>query len=290
MEPPSVPERPWDDREAPGGLRIGTAGWAVPGAVAELFPAGGSHLERYAARFSAAEINSSFHRPHRRTTYARWAASVPPGFRFSVKLPKAISHDASTRDQDALIARFAEEALGLGERLGVLLVQFPPKRLFDGEAADRLFAALAAAFPCPIACEPRHASWFTATADDLLVRRRIARVAADPAPSPGAGAPGGWTGLRYHRLHGSPVIYRSSYDEQALAQLHQTLAAELATGAETWCIFDNTASSAATGNAAALLGLSFPHGPAHKVPTEGSGTLSAGGVTVAGKGRYEGEA
>jgi len=271
-------------------LRIGTAGWAVPGAVAELFPAGGSHLERYAARFSAAEINSSFHRPHRRTTYARWAASVPPGFRFSVKLPKAISHDASTRDQDALIARFAEEALGLGERLGVLLVQFPPKRLFDGEAADRLFAALAAAFPCPIACEPRHASWFTATADDLLVRRRIARVAADPAPSPGAGAPGGWTGLRYHRLHGSPVIYRSSYDEQALAQLHQTLAAELATGAETWCIFDNTASSAATGNAAALLGLSFPHGPAHKVPTEGSGTLSAGGVTVAGKGRYEGEA
>jgi uncharacterized protein YecE (DUF72 family) len=233
-------------------LRIGTAGWVVPGNVADRLPTEGSHLQRYAARFAAAEINSSFHRPHRRTTYERWAASVPPDFRFSVKVPKSISHAPGVEDHPALIDRFAEEASGLGDRLGALLVQFPPKRAFEPAAADALFGRLAAAFPCPIVCEPRHASWFEPDADALLVERRIARVAADPVLVPGAGEPGGWPGLRYHRLHGSPVIYRSSYEGAALAALGDTLAAERASGAETWCIFDNTASSAAAGDALAL--------------------------------------
>jgi uncharacterized protein YecE (DUF72 family) len=224
----------------------------VPSGVADGFPAEGSHLQRYAARFSAAEINSSFHRPHRRATYERWAASVPPAFRFSLKLPKTISHATSPAGQDALIGRFAEEAHGLGEKLGVVLVQFPPKRAFDAAEMDALFGSLAAAFACPIVCEPRHASWFTAAADELLVRRRIARVAADPAKFAGADAPGGWQGLHYYRLHGSPVIYRSSYDAAALSDLAEALVTGAAAGSDAWCIFDNTASSAAAGNGLAL--------------------------------------
>jgi uncharacterized protein YecE (DUF72 family) len=238
-----------------GDLRIGTAGWVVPGTVADLFPVDGTHLQRYAARFSAVEINSSFHRPHRRATYERWAASVPPAFRFSVKLPKTISHAASPAERDALIARFAEEAGGLGEKLGVVLIQFPPKRGFDAVDADALFDSLAAALPCPLACEPRNAGWFTQAADELFAARRIARVAADPPSVPGADRPGGWTGMRYHRLHGSPVIYRSSYEAATLVKLRDTLAAWTIAGAQTWCVFDNTASSAAAGNAAALLDL-----------------------------------
>jgi uncharacterized protein YecE (DUF72 family) len=237
---------------APAGVLIGTAGWVVPSSVAAGFPAAGSHLQRYAARFAVAEINSSFHRPHRRTTYERWAASVPSTFRFSVKLPKTISHAADAEGQAGLIERFAGEASGLGDRLGVLLVQFAPKRAFDAAKADALFASLAAALPCQIVCEPRHASWFTPEAEYMLAERRVGRVAADPVLFPGADQPGGWPGLRYHRLHGSPVIYRSSYDVQALTALRNTLAAEAATGAETWCIFDNTASSAAAGDALAL--------------------------------------
>jgi uncharacterized protein YecE (DUF72 family) len=232
-----------------GALLIGTAGWSVPRSVADSFPAEGSHLQRYAGRLRAAEINSSFYRPHRRTTYERWAASVPEGFRFSVKLPKAISHEPSTDEQEGLIRRFSEEAHGLGEKLGVVLVQFPPKHAFDSSAADTLFGRLMNVFPCPIACEPRHASWFTPAADAFLVERRIARVAADPPPVPQESQPCGWSGLRYHRLHGSPVIYRSSYDDASLAKLSQALVDEASAGAETWCIFDNTASSAATGNA-----------------------------------------
>jgi uncharacterized protein YecE (DUF72 family) len=237
------------------GLRIGTAGWVVPSGVAECFPAEGSHLQRYAARFCAAEINSSFHRPHRRTTYERWAASVPKDFRFSVKLPKAISHASSTEGQEAFIDRFSKEVHGLGQKLGVVLVQFPPKRDFERGAMDTLLGRLAAAFHCPIACEPRHASWFTPAANDLLVQRGIARVAADPSPVPHASEPGGWPALRYYRLHGSPIIYRSSYDGPTLAKLSDTLVGETIAGAETWCIFDNTASSAAAGNAITVANL-----------------------------------
>ena len=58
------------------GLRIGTAGWGLPRAWRGEFPIGGSYLERYAARFAAVEINSSFYRQHRRSVYERWAAVV----------------------------------------------------------------------------------------------------------------------------------------------------------------------------------------------------------------------
>ena len=47
-------------------LRIGTAGWSFPRTL-DGFPAEGSGLERYAARFNAVEINSSFYRPHQRS-------------------------------------------------------------------------------------------------------------------------------------------------------------------------------------------------------------------------------
>ena len=73
-------------------IRIGCAGWNLPKAHADAFPPEGSHLERYAGVFDSVEINSSFYRSHRAQTYARWAASVPPTFRFAVKLPCTITH------------------------------------------------------------------------------------------------------------------------------------------------------------------------------------------------------
>jgi uncharacterized protein YecE (DUF72 family) len=90
--------------------------------------------------------------------------------------------------------------------------------------------------------------------DAWLAERRIARVAADPAPVTGAGAPGGWNGLAYCRWHGSPRIYYSDYDAAALTALAARLDADAAHGAEVWCIFDNTAEGAALGNALSLAG------------------------------------
>jgi uncharacterized protein YecE (DUF72 family) len=233
-------------------LWIGTAGWSVPSRYAAELPPGGSHLERYARRLNAAEINSSFYRPHQRKTYQRWAQSVPSDFRFSVKLPKAITHEARLADCDVLLDGFVGEVTGLGDRLGALLVQLPPKFAFDGHLADRFFDNLRQRLDVQVACEPRHASWFTPDVSSWLAERHIARVAADPAPVPDAGEPGGWKGFAYYRWHGSPRIYYSDYDDSALAALGTRLDAQRRHGVPTWCILDNTALGAALGNALAL--------------------------------------
>ncbi|MGK9165085.1 DUF72 domain-containing protein [Inquilinus limosus] len=234
---------------------IGTAGWSVPSRHADRFPAEGSQLERYAQRLNAAEINTSFYRPHRRETYERWAAWVPAGFRFAVKLPRSVTHERRLKDCGDLIDRFASEVEGLGPKLGVLLVQLPPSLAFEAEAAEAFFADLRRRIDAPVACEPRHASWFGREVEDLLAALRVARVAADPARAPGAGEPGGWGGLVYYRLHGSPRIYYSHYDDAVLAGMRRLLEEHRAAGVLAWCIFDNTAAFAALGNALTVAGL-----------------------------------
>jgi uncharacterized protein YecE (DUF72 family) len=233
-------------------LRVGTAGWSVPSRYVAQVPRGGSHLERYAQRLNAVEINSSFYRPHQRKTYERWAQSTPSGFRFSVKMPKSITHEQRLADCGALLDRFVAEVTGLGDRLGVLLVQLPPKLALEKRVAGGFFRNLRKRIDVPVACEPRHASWFMPGVDDWLAERRIARVAADPASLQGAGEPGGWDGLAYYRWHGSPRIYYSDYDNAALASLRQHLEVKCRQGVPTWCILDNTASGAAFGNALTL--------------------------------------
>jgi uncharacterized protein YecE (DUF72 family) len=230
-------------------LRVGTAGWSVHSQYLKLVPAGGSHLERYSRLFNAVEINSSFHRPHRRTTYERWAAAVPADFRFAVKLPRTISHDAGLAGCGALLDRFADEVNGLGCKLGVLLVQLPSTSPLQKRVAGNFFRALGARIKADIVVEPRHASWFAPEVSDWLAKRHIARVAADPAKIEGAGRPGGWRRLAYYRWHGSPRMYYSSYDATALAALRRRLEQDRGRGISVWCIFDNTASSAALGNA-----------------------------------------
>ncbi len=232
--------------------RIGTAGWSIPRAVADRFANEGSLLERYARQFSAVEINSSFYRPHRRSTYERWAAAVPAAFRFSAKLPKTITHARRLVEAEEPIAAFAQETGGLGDKLAVVLVQLPPSLAFDAGVADAFFATLGRHVPAGVACEPRHASWFTDEVEACLVHHRVARVAADPVLAPGAERPGGWPGLRYHRLHGSPRTYYSAYDEPQLRALAGQLRRVGDTPADRWCIFDNTALGFATADALTL--------------------------------------
>jgi uncharacterized protein YecE (DUF72 family) len=219
----------------------------------DRFPSAASNLERYAARFSCAEINSTFHRQHRRATYERWAASVPPDFRFAVKLPQAITHDQRLVAADVLLEVFLDEVRGLGHRLGPLLVQLPPSLAFDPDIADEFFTTLRSQHDGDVACEPRHDSWFGADADALLLTHRVARVGADPARCAAAATAGGWPSLAYLRLHGSPRMYYSDYTVDALRATSETLRVHHLAGARCWCIFDNTTLGAATGNALALV-------------------------------------
>ncbi|WP_165226431.1 DUF72 domain-containing protein [Aquisphaera insulae] len=235
-----------------GTIRVGCAGWSLPKEISVHFPAEGTHLERYAARFPAVEINSSFYRPHRPATYARWSASVTEDFAFSVKVPKLVTHERRLKGVDDVLDGFLSEVTQLGEKLGPLLDQLPPSLSFSAAIAEGFLASLRQRFDGAVALEPRHASWFEPVADQLLTRYRVARVAADPAIVPTAGKVGGWDGLAYFRLHGSPKVYYSTYAEDYLANLAKTLIRQART-AEVWCIFDNTAEGAATANALDVL-------------------------------------
>lgn len=238
--------------------RIGTAGWAIARDSVGDFPEGGTRLQQYAARFPVVEINSSFHRPHREETWARWGDAVPESFRFSVKVPKEITHQRKLVDCRDPIQSFLSEVGHLGGKLGILLLQLPPKLEFDSPTFASIVSELRTASNVQIACEPRNASWFTAEADDLMRGLGVARVAADPPITESGAVPGGWGGLSYFRLHGSPVIYRSSYADR-LGTIAEALTTQ-SSASDVWCIFDNTASSAATGDALTLQALTARNG------------------------------
>jgi uncharacterized protein YecE (DUF72 family) len=233
-------------------LFIGTANWNIPRQCQPRFPETGTHLERYAQTLNAVEINSSFHRHHQPRTYARWAASVPHHFRFSIKAPKEITHTRRLIDVQEPLEEFLSEATSLGSKLGPILIQLPPSMQYEKPVAQEFFALVRSLFAGRLVLEPRHYTWFGEEADHLLGEHQIARVAADPAVLPAAARPGGWSQLRYYRLHGSPRIYYSEYSAEFLAEIaKQVRDAEV----ETWCIFDNTAVGHGTGDAIRLLGL-----------------------------------
>jgi uncharacterized protein YecE (DUF72 family) len=235
-----------------GKALVGCAGWTIPREAAPSFPSEGSHLERYAGRFPVVEINSSFYRPHQPKTYARWAASVPDGFRFSVKLPRSITHDAKLEGVEELLRQFVSEAGALGDKLGCVLVQLPPSLQFDQALAGSFFALLKESFGCMIACEARHPTWFGDDATQLLKEGGITRVIADPAKGqPGEHVP--TTAGIYVRLHGSPRVYYSSYEAGYIAELARDMAVHAGVGRDVWIIFDNTASGAAVPNAVDLV-------------------------------------
>jgi uncharacterized protein YecE (DUF72 family) len=231
-------------------VRIGVVGWSIRKEQASVFASEGTHLKRFARVFPCVEINTSFYRPHRIVTYERWAASVPDRFRFAVKMHREITHLRQLVDAREPLDRFLSEIAGLGDKLGPVLVQMPPSLSFDANA-NRFFSELRLQFAGNIVCEPRHRSWFEPAPERLFSDLKIARVAADPAVTSTAAMPGGWNGLRYYRLHGSPRTYYSAYSDEYLETLAKRLREEMRT-APVWCIFDNTAEGAATVNALTL--------------------------------------
>jgi uncharacterized protein YecE (DUF72 family) len=252
------------NRRTAGEIHVGCAGWNIPKQHSAFFDSAGSHLERYAQRFNAVEINSSFYRPHLPATYARWAAATPDDFWFSVKAPRTITHARRLANPAEPLDRFLGEVEQLGAKLGPLLIQLPPSLAFTSSVAGAFFTILRERFDGDVACEPRHPSWFSAEADRLLAEFRVAGVAADPAVARAAAVPSGWPGLAYYRLHGSPEMYESAYSADHLDTLARQIA-ELPT--PSWCIFDNTALGAAMRNALELLErLEATHGLAGRSP------------------------
>jgi uncharacterized protein YecE (DUF72 family) len=224
---------------------IATASWSIPRKVADRFAEEGIGLTRYASVFGGVEINSTFYRRHKTSTFARWAESVPDSFRFSVKIPKEITHIRAMKDIGHSFSAFLEDIASLGEKRGPLLCQLPPSLAFDYGRMKPAFSTLRDADQGPIVIEVRHKSWASSEAVDLLKDYVIDRVLADPAPA--------WPAEdftdppRYVRLHGKPMIYYSSYSDEQIRAFSKLLAPD------SWCVFDNTASGAAIENALTML-------------------------------------
>ncbi len=223
---------------------IATAAWSIPKTVASRFPETGSGLERYAAVFNSVEINSTFYRHHQKKTFERWANAVPAHFRFALKISREITHEARLRNIGPLFDIFVDEISILGDKLGPLLCQLPPSLGFDADDAAKAFSAMRRVFSGRLVIEPRHKSWASPPTRRLLQEYAIDRVLADPAPvwplSDFRETP------RYVRLHGTPRIYYSSYSDAEINAFAKRL------GAESWCVFDNTASGAAIENALSM--------------------------------------
>ena len=230
-------------------IRIGLAGWSNPPSHRANRQSDQSHLEYYAAHFNCVEINSSFYRPHRPSTYAAWALATPSTFRFSVKMPRSITHDSGLRGTSRDVTEFFSSIEPLKRKLSIVLIQLPPALEFERRVAKAFFRSIPRLSGVTLVCEPRHASWFSGTADRLLAECQVSRVAADPIRAAGAGSPGGYSDHAYYRWHGSPQLYYSSYSDKQLDAFaaplrHRTHPA--------WCIFDNTARYAAWDNALAF--------------------------------------
>ena len=233
-------------------IYIGTAGWNLPADFQNFFPKQGSHLERYAQKLNSVEINSSFYKEHEYKTYLRWSESVPEDFRFSVKLSRFFTQETKLCETERL-SEVLEGISGLGHKWSVLLVQLPPSLDFEAESAEVFMLSLTQKLKdVSVVWEPRHPSWTNGEALKLLSKYKISKVIADPEPCVLTEAKQAKVEfIRYVRLHGSPQIYKSRYDQRFLnrikSQINQSINFK-----PIWCIFDNTTYGFAAKNALEL--------------------------------------
>jgi uncharacterized protein YecE (DUF72 family) len=124
--------------------------------------------------------------------------------------------------------------------------------VFEASVVADFLPRLRARFPCMLALEARHPTWFGDTATSVLREHGVTRVIADPpAGQPGPHVP--TTSASYLRLHGTPRVYYSAYPQAFLLEVERRIAALARPGAELWCIFDNTAEGHAVPNALEVL-------------------------------------
>lgn len=226
-------------------IRIGISGWRYAPWRGVFYPpklVQRKELEFASRALSSIEINGTFYALQKPASFAQWFEQTPDDFVFSVKAPKYITHVRRLKDVHQPIANFlASGVLGLKQKLGPVLWQFPPSFRFDAELMSAFLqdlphdteAALKLARQCddfmagrdalhvdqkrPLrhAIEIRHESFADPAFIQLLRHHKVALVVADTA--------GKWPYLEdvtadfmYLRLHGDEKLYASGYTDKAL--------------------------------------------------------------------------
>lgn len=226
-------------------IYVGTAAWTIPKNAAEHFPIEGSHLARYSLRLNSVEINSSFYKDHQPKSYKKWAEETPDNFRFSVKLNKRFTHECNLEIEEVDLMENLNGISELGDKWGVLLLQFPKSQEFHFDHMKTFYRTIRKVFKGPVALEARNMTWMSKESLSLIKQFNISKVIADPEKCPGELE----SEIKYYRLHGSPEIYKSNYEDDYLNNLYEEL--NRAT-TDVWCIFDNTTFGYATNNAVTI--------------------------------------
>lgn len=213
-------------------------------------------MQQYASRFNAVEINSSFYRDHKVTTYQAWRDSVPENFCFSVKLSREITHMQRLQRGEKRLRETLVPILYLNQKMGCLLVQTPPSLHYNRGHAHDFLEELRDSYQGPVAMETRHITWCKPEVDELFRQFLVSRVIADPDPYKKAyelmACGEEFNNTVYYRLHGSPEVYKSNYEPERLLYYAQEIQSHVGEGRKVWCVFDNTTYGFAMENAALL--------------------------------------
>lgn len=234
-------------------VRIGTSGWSYNHWVNVLYPPGtpaARRLSRYVEAFDTVELNASFYRWPKDSTFAGWREQLPPGFTMSVKAHRGLTHYRRLASPEPWIERFESCWRTLGDRHGVLLVQLHPEQQRDDERLDSFLSGVPAWIR--VAVELRHPSWNDPAVFEVLERRRAAYVVMS-----GAGLqclPRATTDLVYVRMHGPDpdAMYEGSYPEQELRRWAGLIADWDTAGKDVWMYFNNDLGGHAVRNALRL--------------------------------------
>jgi len=173
------------DRGVTQYLYAGTSGFSYSSWKGDFYPktlAGSKMLAHYAERLNGVELNGSFYRTPPETTLRKWAEDTPPAFRFCMKANRGLTYSAEAFDKIGLARIFTARIAVLGERLGPVLLQFPPTRQKNLALLDSLLGALRR----PVATEFRHVSWFDDETFRVLREHGGALVVTDEAKWPRA--------------------------------------------------------------------------------------------------------
>jgi uncharacterized protein YecE (DUF72 family) len=222
------------------GIRVGTSGWHYRHWIGPFYPPGTrpEHLlGHYVRHFGSVELNNTFYRLPTPGAVVGWCDAVPAGFLFTAKGSRFLTHLKKLKDPGEGLRRYFEPLALLGEKLGPIVFQLPPRWRLD---LDRLRAFLAA-LPAGrrYAFEFRDESWFTAETYRLLERHGAALCLYDLA---GRQAPVQLTvEFAYVRLHGPGGPYQGSYGDEALAAWAGRMLGWRSSGISTYCYFDNDA-------------------------------------------------
>ena len=219
-------------------IRIGTSGYVYPHWRGPFYlPSASSSemLELYRQRFDTVEINNSFYRLPSAEVFTRWREAVPPGFIYAVKANRFITHMKKLKDPEEPVARMMSRVELLGDRLGPILFQLPPRWRVNVERLEALLAALPPQYRYTF--ELRDPTWFDDRVYAALAEHRAAFCIWDLSRqlSPLVVT----TDLVYVRLHGPGDAYQGSYDDATLALWAERFAGWAAEGREVYCYFDN---------------------------------------------------